>query len=281
MKLNTITFIILFIGTGCTPQILINNATGETVTCKMDGFPPGLNRRNCIEQHEALGWSKVTEHQAKEAQESIRKVEKLASSVQACGDNIKTNPSLQVIAEKIALGGSSEQSFSHLTNTNKPSPNEKAAISIYADTLRNCTKEYDKLTEGLPPPIIAVNHSSFSAIQNLLASLYKGDLTYGDFAKLRKQVFDRRESALAEIDQELRKNAEESNARAQQIAAQNAIAQAQASQAISSSMIAGAAMANAYKPYIPSSQTSQTSTLNRNTNCTTSVLGDTLRTTCN
>lgn len=258
---------------GCGPQILLNRATGESVICKLEGFPPGYNRRTCIEDHEAKGWVQATEQQLTINQENINKYDRQRESVKACGDNMKKDPSLQVIAGKIALGGSAAQSFSHLTNTSKPTETEKKAISIYADNLKKCFTEQDKLNINYPPPILAVNHSSFSAVQNLLASLYNGNLTYGDFAKIRKDIANNHETALAQIDHELRKNAAETNARAQEIAAQNAIAQSQASQAVSSSMIAGAAMANAFKPTISPVQSN-------NVNCTTTALGSSLRTSC-
>jgi len=188
--------------------------------------------------------------------------------------DFKNNPSLQALSGKIALGGTSEQTFSHITNTSKPTDSEKAVISLYADAIRQCNNEQEKAYPNAPSSVAAVNHSSLSAIQNLLALLYSGNLTYGDYAKMTKEVSNNRETALAQIEQELRKNAVEADARAQQIAAQNAIAQSQASQAMSSSIMAGAAMANAYKPTVvaPAART--------NISCTTSSVGYSLQTNC-
>ncbi len=206
--------------------------------------------------------------------------EKAEKKVTASCDFSK-NPKLSILAGKIALGGSSEQTFSHLTNNTKPTDAEKAAIALLSDEGRRCQNEIDKLSDDMPLPIKAVNHSSVTAVQNLLVALYEGKITYGDFAKLRKEVADNRESAVAQISHELQKNAAEADARAQQIAAQNAIAQAQASQAFSSSMMAGAAMANAFKPTVVApAYTPSRSTYGSSVHCTTTPIGDSLHTNC-
>lgn len=193
--------------------------------------------------------------------------------------NFSKNPNLEIISGKIALGGPSEQTFSHLTNNTKPTDAEKVAIAMFSDAVRKCEKENDKLYPDMPPPIVAVNHSSVTAFQNLLVVLYEGKITYGEFAKLRKDVSNNRESALAQIHQELKNNAAEAAARAQQVAAQNAIAQAQISQSISSGLMAGAAIANAYKPSIVAPAAAHSS-LNQNVRCTTTPIGDSLHTNC-
>lgn len=259
--------------TGCpAPQMLINRATGETVTCKAEGIPPMLNRVNCIRDHEAMGWVQTTEQAVDRARLDESKFEKQKAVAKACSEGIAKNPSLQIISSKISLLDTSQQSFSQLTNSSKPTEEEKVAISLLATEIRRCQAEHDKLYADYPLTLTAVNHSSLSAIESLLASLYEGKISYGDFAKMRKQVADNRESAFAQIQEELKKNAADASARAQQIAAQNAIAQAQASQAFSSSMIAGAAWSNAFKP-TPVTQRFKTT-------CTSGALGSSVQTTC-
>lgn len=259
----------LSILTGCGPQMMLNRATGETVTCKLEGFAPGLNRRLCIEDHQAMGWVKTTQQELDARSEESKRFEEKKAAAKACNEGIAKNPSLQIISGKIALLGPSNQSFAHLTNSNIPTEEEKAAISLLATEVRRCQTEQDKLFAEFPPTFKAVNHSAISALESLLASLYEGKITYGEFAKMRRQVADNRESAFAQLQEEMKKNAADADARSQQIAAQNAIAQAQASQAVSSSMMAGAALSNAFKP-----------TPRLRTNCTSSAVGSSVQTNC-
>lgn len=256
--------------TGCAaPQMMVNRGTGQTVSCKPEGFLRMYNYVNCIRDHEAMGWVKTTEQAIDRARLDESRFEKQKAVAKACSEGIATNPSLRIISSKISLLNTSQQSFSQLTNSSKPTEEEKVAISFLAGEIRRCQAEHDKLYEDYPLTLTAVNHSSLSAIESLLASLYEGKITYGDFAKMRRQVADNRETAFAQIQEELKKNAADANARAQQIAAQNAIAQAQASQAFSSSMIAGAAWSNAFKP-----------TPRLRTNCTSSAVGSSVQTNC-
>lgn len=246
-----------------------NPTTGQVDVCRLHGAFPIINRASCIDEHENKGWVRTDDDQEQQRQESLTASNaKNLQAYDSCVDALKKNPSLQPISGKIAIGGVKEQNFSYLTNPNKPTDDEKAAIHVYADSIRKCSAIYEKyLTDGkAPSSILAVHHSTSTAGENLLAALYSGDLTYGDYAKRRKEIGDNRETAMAQITQELQRNASEAQARAEQIAAQNAIAQAQASQAFSSSMSASAAMMNATKP-------------NR-LNCTTSSFGSSLQTNC-
>ena len=71
------------------------------------------------------------------------------------------------------------------------------------------------------PEIYVVRESAQMALRNLIVALYRGELAYGDFAKLRQDIANLSRSALANVDRELRKESEESRARAQVIANQS------------------------------------------------------------
>lgn len=261
---TTLSFLFL---TACSPQMMRNPTTGQVDVCRLHGDFPIINRASCIDEHENKGWVRTDEDVEKKRQDAMAaNNEKNLQAYVSCVEALKNNPSLQSISGKIAIGGVKEQSFSYLTNTNKPNDDEKAAIHLYADNVRKCRALSEKylVDVEMPTSVLAAHHSTSTARENLLAALYSDEITYGDYAKRTKEVHDNEESAMAQIIQELQRNASEAQARAEQIAAQNAIAQA--SQAFSSSMAASAAMMNATKP-------------NR-LNCTTSSFGSSMQTDC-
>lgn len=146
------------------------------------------------------------------------------SELQSCFQKVKNNPQLNVISTKLALESVSEQTFVMLTNTNKPNDAEKTAISLFADLRKECFKTYDKTQVSTPLAIKSVDNSARSAIENLLVMLYNDKLTYGEFAKARQEIVNALNSAIVEIDKELRTNAANANARAEQIAIQRTAA---------------------------------------------------------
>lgn len=91
-----------------------------------------LNRRNCIEDHEAMGSVQTTEQQAEEAKKQASHFKNQQTAAETSTAKLLKNPALQAIAHKVALGDVSDQSFSFLTNTDKPTEEEKPAIVLLA-----------------------------------------------------------------------------------------------------------------------------------------------------
>lgn len=206
---------------------------------------------------------------------------KQKAEVTACMAQLKTNPSLSIISTKLALGGIQDQTFSMLTNQDFPTEEEKIAISLYGDLKKHCYDLSNKYnTEiGVAAFIIAVDNTTISNLDNILVMLYQGKLTYGDYAKLRKEISDNRDAAIVKIDAELRKNAADTQAQAQMIANQTAIAQAQITQAQAAKIAATASMLQTMKP--PPIVVPQTNVIPRiNIDCTSNRIGSITATHC-
>jgi hypothetical protein len=95
-----------------------------------------------------------------------------------------------ILADKLALATSSQQTFGMLSNTSKPSAAEKMAIAEWAKSGQDCfsmTSEWRK-QYNFPPTLAAVQDTSFSSFLNLTADLYNGKLTYGEYAKARADI---------------------------------------------------------------------------------------------
>ncbi len=204
-------FIVFFIS-GCSPVMLRNAETGEIAQCRQEGPFPIIHQLQCISSYKDQGWIKTTHKKERQLQASF--VEK----TDLCWKQIENHPQLNIIANKVALSGPNKQTFSMLTNTSKPTEAEKVAISIYANLAKNCLNEHSK--GHTHPAYKLVNSSAGIAWENLLVTLYNGDLTYGEFAKAFKEISYLNKSALVEIDKEFRTNAANANARAEQIAIQ-------------------------------------------------------------
>jgi len=209
----SIFFVIVFFISGCSPVMLRNAETGAIAQCRQEGLFPIINQLRCVSSYKNQGWIQTT-HEKEQLQGS------LAEETKLCWKQIESHPQLNIIANKVAIGGLDTETFSMLTNTSKPTEAEKVAISIYADLRKNCIKEYDKALIHTPLAIKLVYSSARIAWDNLLVMLYSGNLTYGEFTKANKEVNQVRSSALVEIYKELRTNAANANARAEKIAIQ-------------------------------------------------------------
>ncbi len=208
-------FIFIFISiviSGCAPVMLRNGDTGEIAKCWQEGPFPIIHQLQCVNSYEQQGWVKTDHKKERQLQASLEEEKGL------CWKRIQNNPSLKVIANKLSLGGARNQTFSMLTNTRKPTTAEKAAISTYADLAMNCIRGYSK---GYAHPAHRLaNNDAISAHEDLLVTLYKGQITYGEFAKSVKEISLLVSSAFVEIDKVLKADAANANARAQQVAIQ-------------------------------------------------------------
>jgi hypothetical protein len=258
---------------GCAPTMFRNAETGATAECTYSGLTPLITKLQCISSLKNQGWVEITPEeisQAKTLQAS------LIAKAKICFDKIKTQPQLNIISSKLSLGGLDEQTFSMLTNTSKPTEEEKTAINVYADLRKNCIKEHIKTQDQDPLAARQLYASSTGAVENLLVDLYKGNLTYGQFAQLRKEIATITMAGLVEIDKELKSNAADANARAEQMAVQRSIAFANITNAEANKTAADALKMESQKIQIPALQRSSP-----NIHCTSQNFGGIVNTNCN
>jgi hypothetical protein len=141
---------------------------------------------------------------------------------EACYKAIPNDARLDPLRAKVALGPVEDQTFAMLASLERPQDAEKAAILVWGTSREQCDRAMLAAVQRFTrPEIYVVRESSQMALRNLIVALYRGELTYGDFAKLRQDNANLSRSALANVDRELRKESEESRARAQVIANQS------------------------------------------------------------
>lgn len=105
----------------------------------------------------------------------------------ACINTLVSDPSLAIIARKVALAKVDDQNFEMLSSTSKPTVKEKAAIAKWVDGKQNCRKEIVawRAQYFRPTVIWTIEDEAFSAFLGLTADLYNRKLTYGAYAKAR------------------------------------------------------------------------------------------------
>jgi hypothetical protein len=138
----------------------------------------------------------------------------------ACINSLLKNAELNVLEGKLALGGAREQTFSMLANQDHPTAHEKIAIAFYGDLRKICYEEGEKHARkaGVPEAILQLDYGVASSGDVILVALHKGELTYGDYARLRKTLDDYRVQKLRDIERELQHNDPGSRQRAVEMA---------------------------------------------------------------
>lgn len=106
-----------------------------------------------------------------------------ADSLGDCFSALKYDAELQPISDKVALALVDEVTFGMLSNEATPTSDETQAIYKWATKREQCLKSYP------PPnnPITQINMEGFNSIQSLILDLYKGAITYGQFARQRQE----------------------------------------------------------------------------------------------
>ncbi len=144
------------------------------------------------------------------------------TKIQACFDTLTSSNTLDPIRGKIALDSANNQTFSMLTDSNKPILQEKQAILAWGNGRDRCfaLQRTENSAQDVNLQIMAVLDAYATSQQNILAQLYMEKITYGDFSAKRKAIATTTNEALTGIQGELQKRSAEARDRARQIAAQ-------------------------------------------------------------
>jgi len=127
-------------------------------------------------------------------QSTVKEVEdttryKPLNTVAQCYRKIPLSPELGLIKKKVSLEGASGITFAHLADTSKPTPDEKKAIFAWAEMNEHCYNLHNVESDYFyKSPDNQYNSDFFDALNLLIAKLYSGELTYGEFSKQRKAL---------------------------------------------------------------------------------------------
>jgi len=108
------------------------------------------------------------------------------NSFYQCMQSLQHDPALQAIRDKVSLSGGNENLFTQLSDGSYPTPSERNAIGAWGSRRQNCAR-----SNGISDP-------GFDQAQVLIATLYKGSISYGEYAKqaqdLMRRIMEARQS---------------------------------------------------------------------------------------
>jgi hypothetical protein len=103
-----------------------------------------------------------------------------------CHANLKQNPYLQGIKNKIALGPTKDQTSQMLADNTVPTQDEMQMIAYWIAERNKCTQLGDAWrTKNFSPAILNIYNTLNYEVMSLASNLYYGQITYGQFAQWR------------------------------------------------------------------------------------------------
>lgn len=115
-----------------------------------------------------------------------------------CFEALGYDHDLYTIANKVALARVDGQTFSMLANENRPTPEEKIVILKWGEKRDACSKSLGQPNN----PIAQISYEAFNASQTLILDLYKGSITYSQFAKQRQDIWNASEFKTQQFKQQ-------------------------------------------------------------------------------
>jgi len=197
----------------------------------------------------------------------------LGEQTDKCMMKLQNDPELFGLADKVALSNADNASLAMLTNDTKPTEAEKILISLWSSKKNTCAQGtlellnyYPNNQQGL------IYQQSRNETNQIVASLYKGNITYSEFAKQRQDLNsnNRKQQNQVQANQNAQQQTNTEIERQHQIEQQrNNIEQQKANSMLIQSI------------QTPTIQTPMPIRVNPTTNCTSRVFGNSVQTTCN
>ncbi len=165
-----------------------------------------------------------------------------------------------------------EQTFATLTNATRASIDDQGILKLWAELMEYCYNAIaDEARQKLPQSTFQILERDHTQFLILLADLYSGNITFGDFAKRRAELNSNTSSQIAAWkDERQRAHDQQAQQRAQEAAQAN-----QAARNAAIGILMGRALAPApafvpTQPYvIPRPTTTNCTQMGNYTNCTT------------
>ncbi len=129
---------------------------------------------------------------------------------------------LDRIRNKVALTDVREQTFAMLTDDTRATAEERPAIAAWAELTAQCLSyARSRVFPYVPPQMTPVLDAAARVTEGYKADLYRGALTYGEFAKKRGENFSQMNAALTNIEIVLRVQDQNAQFQAQTLANQS------------------------------------------------------------
>ena len=103
----------------------------------------------------------------------------------SCINDLGYDSDLFAIRGKVALGSIDQQTFSMLADTSMPNSQEAQALLAWGNKRELCLRKFPLSQDS---PFTSHVLEGFNATQSILLALYRGQISYGDFAGQRLEI---------------------------------------------------------------------------------------------
>lgn len=168
-------------------SISISGCAGSRYRANPSPPNPALQRENARlerEHEEKVARKKANPDGVDDADEKSH--ESIKDRFTSCFNKLADDQSLKAIKGKLAMIPKADQPFDILTNSSRPTKNEKVAIRDYSQGALACMNILDGPLKAAPPEAREAFNSSKNGMQTLLASLYLGNISYGGYDLFRE-----------------------------------------------------------------------------------------------
>lgn len=185
----------------------------------------------------------------------------------ACFARINNDPQFEkTIAGPLGLKDMGPPSIELLANKDKPNEAQRSAISAYGAARMNCMEAGSAYRQANMPPVIAsLMDEGRQNVNMLLAKLYRGDLTFGEFHEARVENGNRVRERMR-VDDRYRAEAQ-ANAQARSNAALGAALQNYQTQQVQQQQLLNQQLQQQIRP--PTTTTTNCNRFGNQVNCTT------------
>lgn len=152
---------------------IAGDAVGELITANEKGLTEKLSHEVMMRQNLLAGSSTTGSNKGKQPED--------------CFQRMREDPSLDPLRGKLFSANGSSR-FDMLTNNGKPTKTEKDAIKIYYEAFLGCFAPFDAALKNAPREVISMFESLKTDYDNLLASLYNGEITYGAYIRRTDEI---------------------------------------------------------------------------------------------
>lgn len=107
-----------------------------------------------------------------------------------CIEALASRVEFAAIRSKIYLARAKNQPFAMMTNTDRPTAEEKKAITAWIGARQECFDNASSWAQQyLPSQLIVIGNRVMSSFLALTADLCNGKITYGDYARGRARIY--------------------------------------------------------------------------------------------
>ena len=182
----------------CDPTYLKDPQTAQVVECYATGMYPLQNELKCREDYKKRGWQEIQGNEL--TLEALDKIQFQEKS-QACLQHFNEDPLYQPLRGKLDLGQIETGTVFPPYSDQKPTTDEKGLIVALIRERKGCITLTENLflESGASDAQFRVMTRSHQSDSRVLETLSRGEITYGNAAKMRGALSKLKEDTLKDM----------------------------------------------------------------------------------